>query len=517
MNTCELLEISSSIVPDRTAVIFEKQRFSYNEITQRSNLLANALSEIGIQKGDRVALIDVNSHQHIETYFASTQLDAIFVPINYRLKESELLKILETANPKILLFGSRYAKLIHSCIDKVQSIRHYVSLGVTSDHFLDYETLIANSNSKTFSPTHEHSDVTMIMFTSGTTGNPKGVMLSHDSFTSYTLNNVSPADPDVNERNLLTVPMYHIAGVQAMIAAIYAGRTLIIQKQFEPNGWLKLVQDELVDRAMMVPTMLKTIIEHPNFGNYDLSSLEVITYGAAPMPTNVILEAIKKFPHVKFINAFGQTESGATITALMPTDHIIKGTESEKNLKIQRLSSIGKPLDDIEIRIVNEDGNEVNSGTIGEIVAQGSRIMKGYWNQDKETSSTIKNNWLHTGDLGYIDNDGYIFLVGRSKDVIKRGGELISPAEIEDLLLDHTSVLDCAVIGVPDEQWGEKILAIIVTDDSNTLSEEIIIEFCRDNLASYKKPESVIFIDKLPRNPLGKINKQYLRESYGNR
>jgi len=234
------------------------------------------------------------------------------------------------------------------------------------------------------------------------------------------------------------------------------------------------------------------------------------------MPTNVILEAIEKFPHVKFINAFGQTESGATITALMPADHIIKGTESEKNLKIRRLSSIGKPLDDIEIRIVDEDGDEVNSGTVGEIVAQGSRIMKGYWNQEKETSSTIKNNWLHTGDLGYIDNDGYIFLVGRSRDVIKRGGELISPAEIENMLLDHPSVFDCAVIGVPDEQWGEKILAIIVTNYSHDSSEEIIIEYSQNNLASYKKPESVIFVNKLPRNPLGKINKQFLRESYKN-
>ena len=515
MNTCELLEISSSIVPDRTAVIFENQKFSYKEINHRSNLLANAFSEMGIEKGDRIALLDVNSNQHIETYFAAAKLDAIYVPINYRLKEVELLKVLEAAKPKIVLFGNRYVKLIHDCVNKIQSVKKYISLETTSGQFIQYETLLTNGNPEEVYPTHEDSDLTMIMFTSGTTGTPKGVMLSHESFTSYTLNNVSPADPEVKESNLLTVPMYHIAGIQAMISGIYAGRTLIIQKQFEPTEWLQLVQDKLVNRAMMVPTMLKTIIEHPNFTDYNLRSLEVITYGAAPMPVTVILDAIDKFPHVKFINAFGQTESGATITALMPDDHKIEGNNTEKNLKIRRLSSIGKPLEDIEIRIVDESGNELKTGNIGEIIARGSRIMKGYWEQTSETSHAIKNNWLHTGDLGYFDNDGYIFLVGRSKDIIKRGGELISPAEIEDIIQKHISIIDCAVIGVPDDQWGEKILAIIVADDSNRVNEEIIIDFCHENLASYKKPESVIFVDAIPRNPLGKINKQFLRDSYG--
>ena len=503
MNTCELLEISSSIVPDRTAVIFENQKFSYKEINQRSNILANSFSEMGIEKGDRIALLDVNSNQHIETYFAAAKLDAIYVPINYRLKEVELLKVLEAAKPKIVLFGNRYVKLIHNCIDKIQSVKKYISLGTTSGQFIQYETLLTNVNPEEVYPAHEDLDLTMIMFTSGTTGTPKGVMLSHESFTSYTLNNVSPADPDVKESNLLTVPMYHIAGIQAMISAIYAGRTLIIQKQFEPTEWLQLVQNKLVNRAMLVPTMLKTIIEHPNFTDYNLRSLEVITYGAAPMPVTVILDAIDKFPHVKFINAFGQTESGATITALMPDDHKIEGNDAEKALKIRRLSSIGKPLEDIEIRIVDENDNELKPGNIGEIIARGSRIMKGYWEQTNETSHTIKNN------------DGYLFLSGRSKDIIKRGGELISPAEIEEILQKHNSIIDCAVIGVPDDQWGEKILAIIVPADSNSANTEIIVDFCHENLASYKKPESVIFVDAIPRTPLGKINKQFLRDSYG--
>ena len=514
MNTSELLTISSAIVPDRTAVIFENQRISYKELNNRSNILANALTKIGIKRGDRIALLDVNSNEHLETYFATAKLDAVFVPINFRLRESELMKVLKSANPRILLFGNRYAKLIHSCIDQIASIKYYISLGKSDGQFLQYETLLTYPNSKDFSPTHDGSDLTMIMFTSGTTGNPKGVMLSHESFTSYSLNNVSPADPDINERNLLTVPMYHIAGIQAMMSAIYAGRTLIIQKQFDANEWLNLVQKESVNRAMIVPTMLKTIIDHPNFGNYDLNTLKVLTYGAAPMPLKVILEAIKKFPKVKFINAFGQTESGATITALMPEDHIIEGTDAEKTTRIRRLSSIGKPLDDIEIRIVNEIGSDVEQGQIGEIVASGSRIMKGYWKQSKETSNTIKNNWLYTGDLGYSDKDGYIFLAGRSKDIIKRGGELISPVEVEEVLLQHSSILDCAVIGIPDEQWGEKIRAFIVSNHPNDLTEEDVITFCRSNIASYKKPESVIFVDQISRNSMGKINKQKLRDAY---
>ncbi|MCH8195299.1 MAG: AMP-binding protein, partial [Chloroflexi bacterium] len=347
-----------------------------------------------------------------------------------------------------------------------------------------------------------------------TTGAPKAVMLNHDSFSSYMLSSVPPADPEVEERNLLSVPMYHIAGMQGALAAIYGGRTLLLMRQFEAQQWMELVQKERADRAGMVPTMLKQVVDHPNFGDYDLSSLKIITYGAAPMPLEVIKKAIAAFPDAKFINAFGQTETAATITMLPPEDHILEGTEEEIEIKLKRLSSIGKPLDDIEVKIIDEDGKFVSDGEVGEIAARGSRLMKGYWNQESATAETIRDGWLFTGDLGYMDEDGYIFLAGRAKDFIKRGGEMISPEEVENVILTHPKVEDCAVIGVPDETWGERVRAVLVLKPDETVDEEEIVELCRSRLASFKKPESVVITDEIPRNPMGKILKRVLRDQF---
>ena len=242
-----------------------------------------------------------------------------------------------------------------------------------------------------------------------------------------------PADPEEEERNILTVPLYHIAGIQAVMSAIYGGRTLIIQRQFDAKGWMELVEQEHANRAMMVPTMLKMLMDHPDFHKHDLSSLSVITYGAAPMPLEVIKRAIKEFPGMYFINAFGQTETAATITMLPPEDHILEGSAEEVEKKLRRLASIGKPLDDVDVRIVDKDGEPVVDGEVGEIVASGSRLMKGYWNQETATAETLRGGWLYTGDLGYLDEDGYIFLAGRAKDFIKRAGEMISPEEVEQV------------------------------------------------------------------------------------
>jgi acyl-CoA synthetase (AMP-forming)/AMP-acid ligase II len=264
-----------------------------------------------------------------------------------------------------------------------------------------------------------------------------------------------------------------------------------------------------------VPTMLKHLMEAAEFGNHDLSSLEVITYGAAPMPLEVIKRAIGTFPGVRFINAFGQTETASTITMLPPEDHVLDGSPEEIERKLGRLASIGKPLGDIEIRIVDEDGGDVPVGEMGEIVAKGQRLMKGYWNMEEATRQAMHGGWLHTGDLGYWDEDGYIFLAGRAKDMIKRGGEAISPEEVEEVLMAHPGVDEAAIIGVPDEEWGERVRAIVVAKDGVAPTAKELMDHCHERLASFKRPESVIFVTELPRNPLGKILKRVLREEYG--
>ena len=512
MNTSEFLTIASAIVPDRPAVIFDGQTIAFEQLAERVNRLANGLSNMGVGTGDRVATMQVNTNQCIEAYFAAAQLDAIYVPINFRAKTDELAQMLEIAQPSLLLLGERYLPLVP---EGPMSSKGIIILdGETSGNNKNYEELLAVSPpDQMHFPEAGDGDTTVIMFTAGTTGVPKGVMLTHDSFSSYLLATVEPADPDVEESNLITVPFYHIAGLQAALAAVYGGRTLVVMRQFEPVEWLRLVQDNRANRAMLVPTMLKHLMEHPDFSHYDLSSLSVITYGAAPMPLEVIREAITKFPSSRFINAFGQTETASTITMLPPDDHVLEGSSEEIDAKLKRLTSIGKPLDDVEVTIVDEEGQPVAEGETGEIVARGSRMMAGYWQEESATRDTIRGGWIYTGDLGYQDQDGYIFLSGRAKDFIKRGGEMISPEEVEQVLRSHPEIDDAAVIGVPDVEWGEEVRALVVSR-SDQVDEELIIEFCRDKMAGFKRPRSVIFVGELPRNVMGKVLKRDLREEF---
>ena len=268
---------------------------------------------------------------------------------------------------------------------------------------------------------------------------------------------------------------------------------------------------------MLVPTMLKWVIDDPDFKKYDLKSLQVITYGAAPMPFEVIKKAIQEMPWVRFINAFGQTETASTITTLGPEDHRIEGTEEEIEKKLKRLtSSIGKPLPDVEVKIVDEEGNPLPPFEIGEILAKGPRIMTGYWKDEEKTSKVMsRDGWLRTADKGWMDEDGYIYLAGRGDDMIIRGGENISPEEVEDVILSHPEVDEVAVIGVPDPEWGQEPRAIVVLKGKQSVTGDDIIEHCRSRLAGFKRPRSVIFLDSLPRNAMGKVLKKELREKYG--
>ncbi len=516
MNTTEFLTIACAIVPDRTAMVFDGRRFSYEELQERVNRLANALSDLGVGRGDRVAIMQVNCNQMIETYFAAAKLDAIFVPLNFRAMGNELAQMLNSAEPAVFFVGGRYVDLVKSVRDRVIPPNYIASLEErVGGEWLFYEDLLESSSPEEMHfPEGDDEDTTILMYTAGTTGEAKGVMLTHQSFTSYLLSNVTPPDPDLEERNLLSVPLYHIAGLQAVLAAVYGGRTLVVMRQFESQEWMELVQREKPDRAMMVPTMLKQLMDHPRFHSYDLSSVQVITYGAAPMPLEVIRRAIEEFPNASFINAFGQTETASTITMLPPQDHVLDGTPEEVERKLKHLTSIGKPLDDVEVAIVDEDGEPVPAGEVGEIVASGPRIMKGYWRQDEATESTIRGGALYTGDLGYQDEDGYIYLSGRAKDFIKRGGEMVSPEEVERVLMSHPGVEDAAIIGVPDVDWGERVRAVVVRREASAIEEELI-EYCHQRLASFKKPESVVFVDELPRNALGKVLKRVLREEHG--
>ena len=516
MNTTDFLSIANAICPERDCIVFEGKRQTFTQTNERVNRLGNALANLGIEKGDRVAILQVNCTQYVESYYAAAKLGAIFVPLNFRSKQDELSYLLGNAEAKVLLVGSRYLDIAHAMLPHLPSVKQCISIDGKQPDTLYYEDLISSSPPDEVFSEIEDEDITILVYTAGTTGRPKGVPLRHSGFTSYVLENVDPASPDIEERNLLTVPLYHVAGLQAMLAAVYGGRTLVLMRQFETKEWLETVQQEQVTRAMLVPTMLKRLIDDPDFTKYKLGSLKVLTYGAAPMPFEVINKAIEVMPWVKFINAFGQTETASTITALGPEDHIIEGTPEEREKKLKRLtSSIGRPLPDVEVKIVDEQGQEVPPGEVGEIMARGPRVMSGYWRDEQKTAQVMTaDGWLHTGDMGWVDEKGYIYLAGRGDDMIIRGGENISPEEIENVLYTHPKIEEAAVIGIPDPEWGQQPMAFVVLKSGETATAEEIIEYCRSSLG-FKRPQAVVFLDSLPRNPMGKVLKRELRERYG--
>lgn len=518
MNTTDFLSISYAICPERDAMVFDGLRWSYGQTSERVNRLANAFRDLGIRKGDRVGMLQVNCIQYIESYFASAKIGAIFVPLNFRAKAEELEHMIKNAGIKALLVGERYQEMLESMLPKTSSVECCISLeGARSERFHGYEDLIKSSQPVDISVEIGDDDITILMHTSGTTGRPKGVPLRHSGFVSYVLENVEPANPEIEERNLLTVPLYHVAGIQAMLAAIYGGRTLVLMRQFETEEWMKMVESEKATRAMLVPTMLKWVVDHPDFKKYDLSSLKVITYGAAPMPFEVIKKAIEEMPWVRFINAFGQTETASTITSLGPEDHLIEGTGAEKDKKLKRLAcSIGKPLPDVEIRIVDGEGKALPPHQAGEILARGPRVMTGYWGDEEKTKQVMtEDGWLRTGDQGWMDEEGYIYLAGRADDMIIRGGENISPEEVEDVICRYPKIEEAACIGVPDPEWGQEPRALVVLKKGESATPEEIMDFCKDRLAGFKRPKSVVFLDCLPRNQMGKLLRKELQEKYG--
>ena len=514
MNTTDFLSIATAICPDRDAVVFEGTRFTYARVDERVNRLAHALDRL-ISKGDRVGMFSVNCNQHVEAYFATAKLGGIYVPLNFRSKAEELEYMLDRADVRVLFAGSRYMDLVNSVAARLPHLKKVIP--VDGEERGGYEEILAGEPTDEIMAEIGDDDITILMFTSGTTGRPKAVPLRHDSFVGYVLDNVEPANPDLEERNILTVPLYHVAGIQAMLPAIYGGRTLIMMRQFELTEWMETAQREKATRAMLVPTMLKWIVDSPDFDAYDLSSLRVITYGAAPMPFEVIKKAIERMPDVQFINGYGQTESASTLTTLGPEDHRITGTEEEKEKKWKRLkSSIGRPLPDVTIRIVDEEGKPLGPNVPGVILAKSPRIMKGYWDDEQKTANAVTpDGWLRTGDVGYVDEEGYVYLTGRMDDLIIRGGENIAPAEIEQVIGTHPKIAECAVIGVPDAEFGQQPFAYCVVKEGERCTAEEVMEFCGGRLASFKRPKGVAFLEELPKSPMGKVLKRNLREAYG--
>lgn len=513
-NIAEFLSASVKGYPEQTAVVFEGQRIGFSVLNERVNRLADALKKEGVAKGDHIGVFSTTCPQQIEIVFAAAKIGAVFIPFNYRLKMEEAVGVVNHSEVNTLFFGDQYTDLITGMKPELNRVKRFICLERESLPGLFYYDQLIRSGSP-----HEHAivtageDLALILYTSGTSGFPKGVMYSHGNLVTRVIARVKNLEfLATGAAMLLPVPTFHVAGIQLVLGCMARPFRLVLMRQYSTGLFLELVEKERVESCLLVPTMLKRIIDSPEIDRYDLSSLKLITYGTAPISPALLSKAMEKIKAF-FVQGYGMTEG--SITTLEATDHVLTGPPEEVEKKIRRLDSAGKSLPGVEVQIVDTSYRPLPAGQLGKVMARNPAMMSGYWKAPEATREAIRDGWLDTGDMGYLDEEGYLFIAGRDKDIIIRGGENISPKEIENVLDTHPKVAESAVIGVPDEEWGETVRAIVVLKEGEAATEEELIEYGRERLASYKKPESVVFVESLPRNPVGKVMKRTLKEQLG--
>jgi long-chain acyl-CoA synthetase len=513
MNIGDLLVRNANKFPHKMAVVSETRSFTFRELNDRVNRLANSLQDSGLGKGDRIGVLVHNGHPFLELYFAAAKTGAVFCPYNNHLKQRELKDILDYSTPKYLFVDRDFVGTVSGLAPELKSVEKYICLEKTSAPSVeDYETFMARGFSGEPKTRAMEDDVLSIIFTGGTTGRPKGAMRTHRHLMSNAVAGVIELKVDYDERVLITFPMYHVACEDNIVRHSFMPNTLYIRREgaFNPAQVLEYISRERITRCQFVPTMIHSLIQVPNIDQYDLSSLRLILYAASVMPVELLKKALAVFS-CGFAQMYGQTESGPVTTVLKPEDHVLDGSEK----RLARLASCGRPVINYEIRVVDEKDQDVPIGEVGEIIGRSEAMMAGYWQMPELTEKKLKNGWLHTGDLGRLDEDGYLYVVERKDDLIISGGVNVYPREVEEVLYRHPAVSEASVIGLPDEHWGEVVKAVIVPKEGVRVTEGEIVEFCGKNLAGFKKPKSVDFWSELPKSPQGKILKKDIRKHYG--
>jgi acyl-CoA synthetase (AMP-forming)/AMP-acid ligase II len=512
MNIGKLLTKSARGFPQNLGLAHGTRKWTYAQFNTRANQLANALQRLGVRPGDHVAVLMYNCPEMLETMFAGFKAGCGVVPINFRLHPKECAYIIDHSQAKTVIFSPEFNQAIADIRNDIPQAAHLIALAGAEGEFLDYETLLSAESEEFDDAEVACDDVAWLFYTSGTTGQPKGAMLTHRNLLAMSMSFYADMCPDfgTSEVMLHAAPLSHGSGLYALPNVGKAAAHIFPEsKSFDPEQVLELIQQYRVTNMFAAPTMIKLLLDSPALEQYDFSSMKALTYGGAPMLTEDMLVAIEKLGPC-LVQLYGQGESPMTISYLCHQDHVTQGTSEQ----MQRLGSAGMARTDVEIKIVDQDDKEYPSGQIGEIATRSDLVMKGYWRDPDASATALKNGWLHTGDVGYIDESGYLFLMDRSKDMIISGGENIYPREIEEVLIQHPAVHEVAVVGVPDVQWGEVVKAIVVLVPGKEADEAELIYFCKDRIASYKKPKSIDFIDVLPKNNYGKILKRELRAKY---
>jgi len=512
MNIGHLLTKSACAYPHKLAVACGSTKWNYTQFNSRANRLANALCRLGIRRGDNIALLQYNNPEMLASMFACFKAGCGAVPINYRLHPNEFSFIIDHSDATAVILSPEFNQALMDCRERLPKVRHFITLADAGNGLLDIEKLLSPESGQLLDADVHPDDLAWLFYTSGTTGMPKGAMLSHRNLLAMTMNFYADICPGFgpDEVVLHAAPLSHGSGLYALPNIGKAAANIILEaKSFDPELIFKTIEQYRVTNMFAAPTMINVMINSPTVDKYDHGSLKALNYGGAPMLVEDLKAAIAKLGPC-LVQLFGQGESPMTITYLPHTDHALEGTPEQ----IRRLASAGIARTDVEVRVLDTRNKELPPGEMGEIVTRSELVMEGYWRNPEATAAAIVNGWLHTGDMGYLDDNGYLFIMDRSKDMIISGGENIYPREIEEAMIRHPAVREVAVIGIPDPKWGEAVKAIVAQAPEKSVTEKELIDFCKDNVASYKKPKSVDFVDELPKNNYGKILKRELRAKY---
>ncbi len=492
------------------ATIDGDRRTTWRAFADQVARLAGALISLGLKPGDRVAMLALNSDRHLAYYFATIWAGGIFVPLNTRLAPPEFGNILSDAGVAILVVDDALQPQLAEIFKHTVAPKHIIFAGDGQPpaDLIDHEAFLASAEPVP-DANRGGDDVATIIYTGGTTGLPKGVMLTHNNAVSNALSSLAIMYEGEPWTYLHTAPMFHIADNQWNTGVTIQAGTHVFTKRFVPAEMLKLISQHQITHTALVPTMINMLCQVPNVETYDVSSLKKVNFGGSSIAPAVIRRARKVFPNCQFIQGYGQTETSPNIAMLLDKYNTDEGPYAGK------IESAGQPVFAMEVRIVDLDDAELPNGTVGEITTRGPHVMLGYWNKPEETAVALRGGWMHTGDMGVVDEDGFIFIVDRLKDMIISGGENVYSTEVEHVIYQHTAVADCAVIGIPHEKWGESVHAIVQPKQGVVLTEEEIMAHCRQHIAGYKCPRSVeIRYDPMPMSGAGKILKKVLRAPY---
>ncbi len=487
------LKRAVQVAPDKVALIDGQARYTYRELQDRCARLVTGLYNLGLEKGDRVAIWSDNNHEYIETYVGVPAGGLIVVPLNTRHAEPELRYALEDSKTRVLITDRDASGMSDIC-------EHIIQIGDEYEALLDGAPYALGENLA-------ESDLAGLFYTGGTTGKSKGVMLSHRNLIANTFHWLTAVPQSPNDVTLIMAPLFHAAGSNGVLASIWTTGTQITLGAFNPEEVLEILQNELVTVTLGVPTMLAAIAEAQHSNPRKIETLHTVAHGGSPIATEVVRRTWTAFPTAEMIEVYGATELSPLTTALRNEQDLLDD---------DRARSCGQSIPGIEVRILDVDGHEVARGEVGEVVVRGPNVMVGYWDKPEQTAAVLKDGAYWSGDLGYMDDEGYVFLVDRSKDMIVSGGENVYCTEVEEVLYKHEAVLEAAVYGIPDEQWGEAVHATVVprTEHSN-VAPGALIEFCREHIAGYKVPKGIdIQQEALPKSGPGKVLKRELRAPF---